>query len=203
MIPVIEGIAKEVKVPISIDTCKSQVAQAALHAGASIINDISAARFDSKIVDVAAKNKVFLILMHMQGTPTTMQENPFYEDTVSEIIEWLRTRTVELISHGLPAEKIIIDPGIGFGKRLHDNLEIIHEIGDLLSLGFPLMVGYSRKSFLGMITGREIDERVWGGFAALGKCLEGAVQIVRVHDVKETADFIKVWKAIERKDIVS
>ncbi len=203
VMPVLERLAGRIAVPISIDTRKAAVAKAAVEHGALIINDISALRHDPEMINTVLGTKAAVVVMHMQGTPTTMQENPFYEDAVSEIIEWLRTKTAELISHGLSAEKIIIDPGIGFGKRLHDNLEIIHEIGDFLSFGFPLMVGYSRKSFLGMVTGREIGERVWGGFAALGKCLEGGVQIVRVHDVRETADFIKVWKAIERKDIVS
>ena len=129
-----------------------------------------------------------------------MQKDPSYDDAVSEIYSWLDDRTASLVSSAIERGKIIIDPGIGFGKRLSDNLELLEGIGDFHGLGFPLMVGYSRKSFLGGITGRDVGERLWGGFAALGKCCEAGVQFVRVHDVKETADFIKVWKAIERED---
>jgi dihydropteroate synthase len=155
------------------------------------------------MIETVRETGAAVVVMHMQGTPETMQENPCYDDAVSEILGWLSQRTDELIEHGIERKKIIIDPGIGFGKRLRDNLEIIDEIGDFHSLGFPLLVGHSRKSFIGNITGRGPDERLWGGFAALARCLDAGVKLLRVHDVKETADFIKVWRAIERKEAAS
>jgi dihydropteroate synthase len=197
--PVLEMLAGKIPVPLSIDTMKAEVARVAMESGASIINDISGLRHDPEMTQTAIETDAAVVVMHMQGTPETMQRNPHYEDPVSEILEWMDGRTKKLISLGFDNEKIIIDPGIGFGKRLRDNLDIIEEIGDFQSLGFPVLVGHSRKSFIGTITGRDTGERLWGGFAALGKCLDGGVQIARVHDVKETADFIRVWKAIERK----
>jgi dihydropteroate synthase len=200
VIPVIEKLARSAGVPISIDTRKSEVAKAAVEAGAAIINDISGLRHDPGMIETAAGSGAAVVIMHMMGTPETMQKNPSYENTVSEIYSWLDDRTESLVSSGIAREKIIIDPGIGFGKRLSDNLELLDSIGDFHGLGYALMVGYSRKSFLGGITGRDTGERLGGGFAALAKCCEAGVQFVRVHDVKETADFIKVWKAIERED---
>ena len=129
-----------------------------------------------------------------------MQQNPCYDETVSEIVAWLDAKTGELVSLGIGENKIIVDPGIGFGKRLSDNLEIINGIADFHSLGYPVLVGYSRKSLIGAITGRGADERLWGGFAVLGRCMQEGIQIIRTHDVKETADFIKVWKAIEQEE---
>jgi dihydropteroate synthase len=197
---VLDTVASAVNVPISIDTRKAGVARAATRAGAVIINDISGFEHDPHTVEVAVETGAAVVIMHMQGTPDTMQDNPHYDDAVSEIIEWLGGRAAAMIAHGVPREKIIVDPGIGFGKRLRDNLALIEEIAAFHGLGFPVLVGYSRKSFIGGITGREPTERIAGGLAALGKCLEGGVQFVRVHDVKETTDFIKVWRALEKED---
>ncbi len=197
---VIAEISAAVNVPISIDTRKAEVARAAIDAGATIINDISGLRQDPRMIEVAVHTGAAVVVMHMLGTPETMQEDPHYDDAVSEIIDWMDERTAALSAHGIHREKIIVDPGIGFGKRLKDNLAIIEEIAAFHSLGFPLLVGFSRKSFIGGITGREPGERICGGLAALGKCIEGGVQIVRVHDVKETVDFIKVWKALEEEE---
>jgi dihydropteroate synthase len=199
--PILERLSGEIEAPISIDTRKSAVAAEALCLGASIINDISGLRDDPEIVKTAARSGAAVIVMHMQGTPETMQDDPYYEDAVSDIISWFEERTDELVAAGVARDKIIIDPGIGFGKRLVDNLDILHGIGDFRGLGFPLLVGYSRKSFIGMLTDRTPGERLWGGFAALGRCLDAGVQIVRVHDVKETIDYIKVWRAIEARGI--
>jgi len=199
VMPVIEKLAGETGLPISIDTRKHEVAAAAMKAGASMINDISGGTRDPLIVDVARETGAAIVVMHMQGTPETMQDSPSYEDPVSEIISWLDSRTGDIIARGVDRGKIIVDPGIGFGKRLQDNLEIVDHAGDFLSLGFPVMVGLSRKSFLGTITGREPGERVWGGLAAAASCLDGGIGILRVHDVKETSDFIEVWKAIKRR----
>lgn len=197
---VLEKVAAAVNVPISIDTRKAEVARAAIEAGAAIINDISGFTHDPRTIEVAVETGAAVVIMHMQGTPETMQEEPHYDDAVSEIIEWLGERTTSVIAHGVRRDKIIIDPGIGFGKRLGDNLALIEEIASFHGLGFPVLVGYSRKSFIGGITGRKPTERLYGGLAALGKCLEGGVQFIRVHDVKETIDFIKVWRALEKED---
>lgn len=197
--PILEKLAGRLPVPISIDTRKADVARLAVASGASIINDISGLKHDREMLAVALETKAALTVMHMMGTPEDMQEDPQYTDAVTEIIEWLDTRTGELLSEGIDRQKIIVDPGIGFGKRLQDNLAILNELGDFHNLGFPVMIGYSRKSFIGMLTGREPVERLSGGFAALGKCLERGAQIIRVHDVKETADYCKVWKAIEER----
>jgi dihydropteroate synthase len=198
--PVLQRLSGKLKVPLSIDTRKKEVARAAIDAGAVIINDISGLRQDPGMVSTAVEAGAAVIIMHMQGRPETMQINPSYEDPVTEIIEWLDGRTKELISNGLEAGKIIIDPGIGFGKRLNDNLCIIDEIGDFHVLGLPVCVGYSRKSFIGAITGTDTGGRLHGGLAVLGRCIEAGVQIVRVHDVRETADFIKVWKAVKKEE---
>lgn len=197
--PVLERLSGRLDVPVSIDTRKAEVARAALDLGAAIINDISGFIHDPEMIPLAAESGAALVVMHMKGTPETMQDDPVYEDVVSEIIQWLEERTGMLISKGVSSDKIIVDPGIGFGKRLVDNLDILQELGDFRSLGFPVMVGHSRKSFIGMITGRKPDERLCGGLAAVGKCLDGGVRILRVHDVKETVDFIKVWRSIELK----
>ncbi len=201
--PILEGLAGKTDVPISIDTRRARVAREAVGLGASIINDISGLTHDPEMTATAVESGAAVVVMHMQGTPETMQEDPHYDDAVSEIIEWLAGRTGELISSGLPRDKIIIDPGIGFGKRLIDNLAIFRELGDFRGLGFPILVGHSRKSFIGALTGRDTGGRLWGGLAALGMCLEGGAQILRVHDVRETIDYVKVWKAIAAKGIGS
>lgn len=200
VLPVLEKLAGNIDVPVSIDTRKSSVARAAIDSGAVIINDISGLKYDPDMADVVSASRAAVIIMHMQGMPETMQNNPKYQDPVHEIINWLDDASRKIISLGVEREKIIIDPGIGFGKRLNDNLDIIDQSADFHTLGFPVMMGYSRKSFLGRITGRDPTERIPGGLAALGRCLAGEVQILRVHDVKETSDFIRVWNAIERKD---
>ena len=199
ILPVLERLSGRLEVPVSIDTRKAEVAGTALDMGAVIINDISGFTHDPGMIPLAARSGAALVVMHMKGTPETMQEDPNYDDVLSEILQWLEERTGMLISKGVSPEKIIVDPGIGFGKRLVDNLDILQELGDFRSLGFPVLVGHSRKSFIGMITGREPDERLWGGLAAVGKCLDGGARILRVHDVKETIDFIKVWQSIELK----
>jgi dihydropteroate synthase len=197
--PVLDRLAATVPVPISIDTRKASVARAAIDAGAGIINDVSGLRHDPAMVATAVATGAAVVVMHMQGTPESMQRNPSYEDPTSEIIAWFEERIGELVRTGIDRTKIIIDPGIGFGKRLEDNLSILAEIGDFRGFGLPVMIGYSRKAFIGGATGRGAAERLAGGLAALAKCLAGGVTIVRVHDVKETVDFIKVWRAIERK----
>ena len=197
VMPLLRRLGGAIPVPLSIDTRRAAVARAALDAGAAIVNDVSGLRHDPAMIGTARDSGAAVVVMHMQGTPETMQANPSYTDVTGEIIAWFEKRTAELVRAGLDREKIIVDPGLGFGKRLEDNLAILNELGDFAGLGFPVMVGYSRKSFIGTITDRDPALRLHGGLAALAKCLAGGAAFVRVHDVGETVDFLKVWKAIE------
>lgn len=198
VMPVLRRLGGAVSVPISIDTRRASVARAAVDAGASIVNDVSGLGGDAAMIDAVREARAAVVIMHMRGTPETMQNDPRYGDVTGEIITWLDERAAELERLGIDREKIIVDPGVGFGKRLDDNLRILNEIGDFQGLALPVMVGFSRKSFIGGVTGRGTEQRLAGGLAALAKCLAGGVRIVRVHDVRETTDFIKVWRAIER-----
>jgi dihydropteroate synthase len=197
VMPVLRRLGGAIPVPLSIDTRHAAVARAALDAGAAIVNDVSGLRHDPAMIETARGSGAAVVVMHMRGTPETMQANPSYADVTGEIIAWFEERAAELLRAGLDRERIIVDPGLGFGKRLEDNLAILNELGDFAGLGFPVMVGYSRKSFLGTVTGRDPAGRLCGGLAALAKCLAGGAAFVRVHDVRETADFLKVWKAIQ------
>ena len=179
---------------ISVDTRKANVAEKALQAGASIVNDISAGSFDKKMFDVVAKYKVGICLMHSQGLPANMQDSPYYENVILDIYDYLEAKITEAELKGISREKIIVDPGIGFGKSLSHNLEIIKKVGLFLGLGCPLMLGLSRKSFISEITSESLPtERLVGSIAAMLGTLRNGVNIFRVHDVKETVDAIKVW----------
>jgi dihydropteroate synthase len=199
VIPVIKGIAHENSIPISIDTCKSEVAKAALDAGASIINDISAMRFDPKIADVAAESGVPLILMHMQGTPRDMQKNPEYEDVIKDIKAFLNERIEFAVSKGLSREKIIIDPGIGFGKTLENNYDIIRRLNEFTEMEQPVLIGTSRKSFIGLTLDVDVKERLIGSLATITMSIINGVDIVRVHDVKESMQTVRMTDAIYRR----
>jgi len=196
VIPVIEGIRKFTSVPISVDTRKARVAERALGAGADLINDISALRDDPELASVAVRHRCPVVLMHMQGTPSTMQENPDYEDPVTEILAELSTATENALEAGIPADRIIIDPGIGFGKRLEDNLRILAEIARFVETGYPVLIGLSRKSSIGTITGRDVHDRLAGTLSANLMAALGGAAILRVHDVPETMDLLKVAAAI-------
>jgi dihydropteroate synthase len=199
VIPVIKGIAGEVSVPISIDTCKPEVARAALDAGASIINDVSAGRFDPKIVDIASESEVPLILMHMQGIPKNMQKNPIYDDMMRDIQNFLNGRIEFATSRGVARDMIIIDPGIGFGKTLEHNYEIVRNLDSLKSLKLPILVGPSRKSFIGNTLDLPTTQRLEGTLAVVTMCIMKGADIVRVHDVKEAALAVRMTDAIYRK----
>jgi len=199
VVPAIKAIRRFTDVPISIDTTKAEVARQSLSAGADIINDISAARFDSHIVEIAKEYDAPIILMHMLGNPKSMQSDPYYDNCVKEIVRFFSERVEFCLRHGLSKDKIIIDPGIGFGKRLKDNIEILQNISEFKALGYPLLLGASRKSFIGMITGKKNDpeKRIGGSIAsALIGAMCGA-DILRVHDVAPTIEAIKVFRAIE------
>jgi len=190
-IPVIRRLRQESDVLLSIDTTKAAVAEEALAAGASIINDISALRFDEKMVEISAKRGAFIILMHMLGTPETMQRSPHYTDVVAEIMTFLSERIATAIRGGVPRQRILIDPGIGFGKRVEDNLAILRNLAQFKDLGGPLVVGLSRKSFLGQILDAPVEERLVGTIAANAVAILHGADVIRVHDVKQgrqTAD---------------
>jgi dihydropteroate synthase len=196
VLPVIGGLRRNVNVPISIDTYKAQVARAALSEGADLVNDISALRFDPQMAVLVAAEKVPVVLMHMQGTPRTMQAAPCYSDVLREVQEFLTARFHFAIEAGIERENIIIDPGIGFGKTLDHNLTLLRGLPALATLEQPLLVGASRKAFIGKILGLEADERLEGSLAAAIAAVFGGAHIVRVHDVKETCKAIRVVDAI-------
>ncbi|MFC1897937.1 dihydropteroate synthase, partial [Candidatus Cloacimonadota bacterium] len=197
VIPIIEKIRARSKVPISIDTCKSEVARAALAAGVNLINDISALRFDEKMIEILQENEdVPIILMHMLGVPRTMQKDPSYNDVIEEILNFFDERIEFCISKGIDLSRIIIDPGIGFGKRQQDNLVILKNISEFKCFGVPVLVGASRKSFIGRIYESEAGDRLEGSLAATALALESGLDIIRVHDVKSHKRFMQVWQNV-------
>ena len=196
VIPVIEEIRKFSDIPISIDTYKSAVAREASKSGADFINDISGLRFDPEMVNVAMDYKVPVIVMHIKGTPRDMQKNPFYEDLMRELLEYFEERINTLNKAGI--DKIIIDPGIGFGKRLEDNLKIIKNLNEFSIFNLPVMIGVSRKSFIGNILDRTVEERLTGTIAANAMALLNGANILRVHDVKPHKELIKMFEAINQ-----
>ena len=186
VIPVIEGIRKESDVCISIDTTKSEVATAALDSGASLINDVSAMEVDPLMIDVALKFDCPIIIMHMKGTPKSMQDNPQYESLISDIKDYLQERVDFIVSKGVNSKKIVIDPGIGFGKTVENNFEIINNLNHFTKMGFPVMLGASRKSFIGISLDLPEEDRLEGSLAANIIGLQNGAKIFRVHDVAET-----------------
>jgi len=195
-IPIIKEFHQRTGAIISIDTNKAVVAKAALEAGASIINDISGLTFDPDMAAVAADTGAGVIIMHIRGEPGNMQKNPHYEDTIAEISLELRQRIGKALSAGIDNDAIVIDPGIGFGKRFEDNLRILAGIGELRSIGYPIMIGASRKSFFGRISGREAHERDLETCAVSTASALASVQILRVHNVEENLICLKVANAI-------
>ncbi|MBU0728712.1 MAG: dihydropteroate synthase [Proteobacteria bacterium] len=196
VIPVIKAIRKHSPIPISIDTTKAEVARVALAAGANIINDISALRFDPEMAPLAHDADCPLIIMHMQGTPETMQVNPRYNDVISESIAFLGKRLEWAENHGIKREKIIVDPGIGFGKTVSHNLTILKHIADLKALGCSILIGHSRKSFIGKILGDDLHDRDTATAAISMFCAMQGVAYLRVHDVKKTVQAVRIAEAI-------
>ena len=195
-IPVIEALAKKIDVPISIDTKRQEVAKAALEAGAAMINDITALN-DERLGELAAEQQVPVVLMHMQGTPATMQVEPKYDDVVGEVLEFLLERAKRAEQFGISKEMIFIDPGIGFGKTLEHNLLLLRNIDKFVITGYRVLVGTSRKSFIGKLTGKEKpSDRIFGTAASVALCAVAGVSIVRVHDVAEMVDVVRVTNGI-------
>ncbi|MCX7823173.1 MAG: dihydropteroate synthase [Syntrophobacterales bacterium] len=202
-IPVIEKIRLLSDIPISIDTTKAEVARKAIEAGADIINDVSSLRFDPEMVKVAANAGVPVVLMHMLGTPKTMQENPHYECLFGEIISFLQERIQYAVSNGIRREQIIIDPGIGFGKTVTHNLRLIRDLNLLSLLERPILLGLSRKRFIGTVLNRPIEERELGTAVANTVGIMAGAHILRVHDVAFQIDAIRMADAIRRGDFSS
>jgi len=195
VIPVIESIAPQLAIPISIDTSKPEVMREAVSAGAGMINDVYALRHQGALA-AAAELSVPVCLMHMLGNPRVMQNNPVYDDVGAEVATFLLERARLCESSGISKENIVLDPGFGFGKTLQQNISLFHALPDLMSNGFPLLVGVSRKAMIGQLTGREIPGRVAGSITAAVLAARMGVAIVRVHDVAETRDALKVATAL-------
>lgn len=196
VIPVIRSLVKKTDIPISIDTYKADVARRALDAGAQMINDISALRFDPEMKKVVREFQVPVVLMHIKGTPKNMQKDPSYEDVIAEITEYLK-QSIEIARDvGINRDKIIIDPGIGFGKRLQDNLNILKNLKEFSILKCPVLIGVSRKSFIGKILDLPMEERLEGSLAALAAAVMNGANIVRVHDVKQSKRVAGIVDAI-------
>jgi len=199
VLPVIKRISDYSDIPVSIDTYKPEVAEAAINAGAEMVNDVFGLRTDG-MPEKIAELDVPVIIMHMQGTPKTMQKNPTYEDVITDISSFFLERAQVAKNAGIDTDNIILDPGIGFGKKLHHNLEILDRLEEFNSLGFPLLLGASRKSFLGEILDKPSEERLWGSIAVAALGVEKKVRILRVHDVSETLDAVRTIEAILDSD---
>ena len=197
VVPVIRALRREIDLPLSIDTTKAAVARAALEAGADIVNDISALRLDPDMAVTAARFGAAVILMHMQGTPRTMQDAPHYDDVIGEVRGFLKSRIQAAVEAGLPEESLAIDPGIGFGKRLEDNLALIDGLDAFLDLGRPVCVGVSRKAFIGRILDLPVSGRLEGTIAAAVLCADRGAHILRVHDVGAVRRALRVAEAVK------
>ncbi|OGP62997.1 MAG: dihydropteroate synthase [Deltaproteobacteria bacterium RBG_13_47_9] len=202
IIPVIEALTKEIRIPISIDTYKSEIARRALDAGASMVNDISGLRFDPKMPEVVSQYDVPVVIMHIKGTPRDMQQNPQYEALISEIMDYLRAGITIARKAGISDDKIVIDPGIGFGKTYEDNLKIIHDLHEFTFFRKPILIGPSRKAFIGKILGDvPVTDRLEGTAAAVSVSIMNGANIIRVHDVREMVRVAKVADAIKSEKI--
>jgi dihydropteroate synthase len=194
VLPLIETLAAQIDTPLSIDTSRPEVMTAAVAAGAAMINDIRALTQEGALTAAAALH-VPVCLMHMQGTPATMQENPRYDDVVADVRHYLAGRLIACLEAGISSDDLIIDPGFGFGKTLHHNLTLLRRLNEFGSLGKPLLVGISRKGMLGQLTGRDVDNRLAGSLAAAVIAMQRGASIIRVHDVAATRDALTIARA--------
>jgi dihydropteroate synthase len=197
VLPVLEGLRGRLKIPVSVDTRRAAVAELAIRAGAEMINDVSGLRTDARLAEVVAKNGVGLILMHMRGKPRTMQRGPFAREVMSDVVSGLRESVAMARKAGVAKTQIILDPGIGFGKSYAQNYELIEKLARLAALGYPLLVGTSRKGFLGATLAHDgkpapPEERIWGTAATVTASILGGAHIVRVHDVAEMVQVARV-----------
>jgi dihydropteroate synthase len=197
LLPVLEALHGKLKIPISVDTQKSAVAEMAIGAGVALINDVSGLRHDPGLAEVAAKHRVPIVLMHMRGTPRTMQKKPFAKNVIKDVLSGLKKSVALARKAGVAKDKIILDPGIGFGKRFEQNYELLWKLPELAKLGYPLLAGTSRKGFLGKTLARNgkaasPEARIWGTAATVAASILGGAHIVRVHDVAEMAQVARV-----------
>jgi len=200
VLPVIRLIRKRSEISISIDTTKAEVARRALAEGADIINDISALRFDREMISLVRETEVPVIIMHMQGTPSDMQVDPHYDDVVVEIKDFFGERLAWAGENGVSGKRFIIDPGIGFGKTMGHNLTILKHAAEFNELGCPVLIGHSRKSFIGKLLGLEVDDRDVATAAISALCAQKGVSILRVHDVEKTVQAVRLAEAINQAD---
>ena len=200
-ISVIKKLSKRINAPISIDTAKSEVARLALENGASMVNDITGMESDQKMIGVVREFDAKVVLMHIKGAPQTMQDNPVYGDLLQEIKEKLRAIIEKAAALGVKKENMIVDPGIGFGKTLEHNLRILNRLFEFKEFGLPVLVGPSRKSFIGKLTGAEPDKRIFGTIASVAIAIKNGADIIRVHDVKEIKQAVLVSDAITRSGV--
>ena len=204
VIPAIEALSRETDCLLSVDTRKARVAEEALTAGAHIINDITALTFDPGMTAVARDHGAGVILMHMRGDPKTMQISPKYNNVVKEVADYLDARIRELEQRGMSRNSLAVDPGIGFGKTLEHNIRLIAHLDELARLRRPVVVGLSRKSFIGKITGREVQDRLPGSLAAMAYVIQRGAHVIRVHDVKESCDvacLVDILRREETRDV--
>ncbi len=197
VIPAIERLRGMIDIPISIDTSKSEVAKQALRSGARIVNDISGLRFDPQMIDICCETSCGVICMHIQGTPQTMQTAPHYDNVVDDLCKDFAERLISLERAGLPKERIVIDPGIGFGKTAEHNLEILSNIARFRELGRPVLIGHSRKRFLQKVLKQTLDERLFGTVGVSISLAQQHTDILRVHDVAANRDAITAWRATQ------
>lgn len=193
LLPVLEKLCGKLRIPISVDTQKAEVAQAAIIAGAQIVNDISALQFDPRMSEVVSKRKVGIILMHMRGSPRTMQKGPFARDVMRDVTAGLREALRRADQGGIARSQMLLDPGIGFGKNYKQNFQILARLRELARLGYPIVVGASRKAFIGATLGNAPEsERAWGTAATVAASILNGAHVVRVHDVKEMAQVARI-----------
>jgi dihydropteroate synthase len=200
VVPAVEAIRARSAIPISIDTRKAAVAEAALAAGAGIVNDVSALGHDPAMAALAARSGAAVVLMHMKGEPRSMQEAPTYADCAAEVAAYLAAAADRALAAGIGRDRIILDPGVGFGKRLEDNLDILARLGLIAALGYPVLVGLSRKAFVGALTGRAVDGRLAGSLGAACAAYAAGARILRVHDVAATVQALAMRAAIEGEE---
>ena len=199
ILPVIEAVSARLPIPISVDTYKGVVARRAVEAGAAMVNDISAMTFDPEMAATLAALQVPVCLMHIQGNPKTMQQNPVYTDVVTEVREWLSERVQAALQAGIAAEQILLDPGFGFGKTVAHNLQLVRRLRELTALGYPLLLGVSRKSTIGKVLGGlPVEDRLEGTAAAVAICIANGASVVRVHDVKAMTRVVRMTDALVR-----
>lgn len=196
VLPVIRELVQQTSTPISIDTYKAEVARQCLEAGAVIVNDISGLTFDAGMPRVCRESACGVIVMHIQGTPQTMQQDPRYDNVVTEVCQHFARRLDELESAGIARERIVLDPGIGFGKTAAHNLELLSHIADLHAVGRPVLIGHSRKGFLKKVLGRDVEERNAGTIGVSLALAAQGTDILRVHDVRATRDALLAWQAV-------